>query len=321
MPGRIDDWGPIAMISVVVSADDGYAQHAGVALASVAMNMSDVSQLRCHVLDCGISAHNRQAFNDCAQSLGFELNIFTPSLEPLQNLPLKRYGPAAWGRLLIPDLLPDSRAIYLDCDVVVEADMAELWATDMEGKPIAAVGDGLSRTLLPIPSDNYFNSGVMLMDLELWRTRNITADLLDFAATNSELLKYPDQDTLNGVLRDNWLRLPPRWNATSAVFSPEMHATIASTTGYQASEIEEAFFFPAVIHYSSPRRRKPWMLRTYHPLAHRYWKYLAATPWKNYAPPDKNLLGMLHRYRRFKDIWKQARLRREIEERNPRLAD
>lgn len=308
------------MISVVVSADDGYAQHAGVALASVAMNMPDTSQLSCHVLDYGISTRNRQSFGDCARELGFELNIFTPSLASLQKLPLKRYGPAAWGRLLIPELVPDDRAVYLDCDVVVEVDMMELWTTDMAGMPIAAVGDGLSNTRLPISSDNYFNSGVMLMDLTMWRTQRITAQLLEFATANSELLEYPDQDALNGVLHDTWLRLPPRWNATSAVFTPEMHPVIASQTGYGISEIEEAFFHPAMIHYSSPRRRKPWMLRSYHPLAHRYWKYLSATPWRDYVSPDRNLSGMLHRYRHVRDVMRQARLRREIGERNPRLA-
>ncbi len=309
----------MGLMSIVVSADDNYAQHAGVTLASVAANTSSVSDLQCYVMDFGISSVNRRKMHECAEKFGFDLRILTPELGPLGVLPQKRYGPAAWARLLIPDLIPSERAIYLDCDVIVEADVRELWNTDMEKHPIAAVADGIPQTRITPTTQDYFNSGVMLMDLALWRDEGLMTTLTEYATKNHDILEYPDQDALNGVLHKRWRRLDLRWNVNSAIFSPENHEAIAAASGYDLSDVERAFFFPAIIHFSSPRRRKPWMVRTYHPLAHRYWKYLRATPWHDYVPPDRNLIGLFQRYRRYKDVLTQKRLRLAIEQANPSL--
>jgi lipopolysaccharide biosynthesis glycosyltransferase len=57
-------------------------------------------------------------------------------------------------------------------------------------------------------NSGYFNSDVMLLNLEYWRKNDAEVQLLQYMAENI----YYDQDTLNAVFRDQWFALHPRWN-------------------------------------------------------------------------------------------------------------
>src|SRR5690606_10417736 len=94
-----------------------------------------------------------------------------------------------YARLLIAQLLPQEvgRAIYLDCDMMVRWPVESLFEMDMDGKPLAAVQDPLATwvigqrdirdktdifdTALP-----YFNSGMLLIDLDQWRKKDIRVE-------------------------------------------------------------------------------------------------------------------------------------------------
>ena len=93
-------------------------------------------------------------------------------------------------RLFIPKLLPDEKkAIYLDADIIVNLDITELWQTDLENHPLAVVlesEDGAiparySKLVIEgfVKGENYFNSGVLLMNLEVLREEeeNINAGI------------------------------------------------------------------------------------------------------------------------------------------------
>jgi len=131
-----------------------------------------------------------------------------------------------YARLFIGELLPTSvgKAIYLDCDTVVNEDIADLLDTDMQGKSLRAVRDYSTTTVsatwgirnyreLGIPSDApYFNAGVLVIDLERWRSRGTTDALLDYVKTHESVIQMADQEALNAVLYDDWAALDYRWN-------------------------------------------------------------------------------------------------------------
>jgi lipopolysaccharide biosynthesis glycosyltransferase len=60
----------------------------------------------------------------------------------------------------------------------------------------------------------YFNSGVIVIDLEAWRHRQIQAKAQRVAEENYDLLDQMDQDALNIVLAGDWLVLDSKWNTS-----------------------------------------------------------------------------------------------------------
>jgi Glycosyl transferase family 8 len=137
---------------------------------------------------------------------------------------IERYGWMPWLRLALEQLLPDvERAILIDADVLVRADLAELWASVPVGRPIAAVRDFHMPTLAQAfpdgiegyaldPSAPYFNCGVLLLDLAAWRGERVRDRVLDFIDAHGSALRYGEQDALNAVYSREIVELDPLWN-------------------------------------------------------------------------------------------------------------
>src|SRR4029077_14814785 len=103
--------------------------------------------------------------------------------------------------VLLPQLLGDlGRVLYLDSDLIVTGPLDELWSTDLVAHPLAAVTNplypGMSTAffrVLGLPTETaYFNSGVMLIDLEDWRRNHRTEDVLRFVERLASATDWPD---------------------------------------------------------------------------------------------------------------------------------
>jgi lipopolysaccharide biosynthesis glycosyltransferase len=136
---------------------------------------------------------------------------------------------AAFSRLLIPGLLPaEDRCIWLDSDLLIHRDLQELWDVDLHGKPVGAVqcyhvssvgaphGIPYVEQAKASPLLPYFNSGIMLLDLNAWRRDGIDSQINDFLRQYGNRLNAADQDALNGVLMNRWHSLPGYWNDQQA---------------------------------------------------------------------------------------------------------
>ena len=119
------------------------------------------------------------------------------------------------------------RIVYLDADVLLAGDVAELYFSDLRGASVAAAGDGLALwsiekgTMHPhleymgnyLSSPlSYCNSGVLVLDLDQMRRRNLEHRLLQWLRSRPEPFPYPDQDILNIALHGDITPLPPEWN-------------------------------------------------------------------------------------------------------------
>lgn len=130
-----------------------------------------------------------------------------------------------YARFLFPDRFPDlGKCLYLDVDLLVLGDLAQLFETPLEGKAIGAVIDRgivnaghcwgiLNHQELGIPPETpYFNGGVLLLDLDAWRATELATRCLDYAAKNPKLCLYWDQTVMNTLLAGDFLQLPESWN-------------------------------------------------------------------------------------------------------------
>jgi len=155
---------------------------------------------------------------------------------------------SAWARYFVPDFLPLDvrRAVYLDTDTIVTGDIAELFETQLQGRSMAAVsqGDSLQHWLgieIPGVGPEYRmrNSGVLLIDVQLWRSTDITKWLL---ATSKTLRYNNDQTVLNVYFaRHNVTDLDPRWN----VFNLGYEYRIKDT---------HVLGLKGILHWSGPRK-------------------------------------------------------------------
>jgi lipopolysaccharide biosynthesis glycosyltransferase len=157
-----------------------------------------------------------------------------------------------FARLLIPRLFPETvrRVLYLDADLLVFDDLDPLWEADLEGAVLGAVLDGLDLHLKKNGKPglegmprvrNYFNSGVLLIDLPRWRKEQISERSLDYL-TRHPRSPFSDQDALNVACDGLWKRLDPRWNFQNH------HQTSILDMGPQER--------PAVVHFVTSV--KPW---------------------------------------------------------------
>lgn len=150
--------------------------------------------------------------------------------QEFRNLPTLLGDLTAYGRLLIPGLLEESKAVYLDSDLVVACDVTELYDTQMGNALIGAVTRGQVNTALDRkyfldrgvpPTMPYFNSGVLLMNLDKWRKENVDVRWRKLLAGDVSELRSHDQTTLNFLCRGDFLQLPISYNTPFLAHQPK----------------------------------------------------------------------------------------------------
>jgi lipopolysaccharide biosynthesis glycosyltransferase len=131
---------------------------------------------------------------------------------------------ATYARFLITDTLPQeiSKVLYLDADILVLDDLGPLCETDLGGVVVGAVVDervtahikmgNSSLGGMPLPCvRDYFNAGVLLIDLAKWRAERVSQKAIEYLELYPHSV-FSDQDALNFACDGRWQRVDPRWN-------------------------------------------------------------------------------------------------------------
>ena len=281
-------------VVVACAADEGYAMPLAVMLASLSDRTDPARAVSVYVLDGGLTSESRGALARSLQRGMVELHWVDVESSAFEDLPMwGRMSATTYARLLLPTLLPASldRVIWLDCDMIVHADLGALWGRPFDGRAVLAVQDmivpyvscrdGIARyeTLGIEPQTEYFNAGVMVVNLDLWRADDVPRRVLEYLHTHAPDVVYLDQEGLNAVLAGHWGALDPRWN---------QNAGVAGRSYYHPEHLDgEAYRQvvedPWIIHFSG--NVKPWMLRdTTDPARALYFRYLDRTPWAGWRP-------------------------------------
>jgi lipopolysaccharide biosynthesis glycosyltransferase len=183
-----------------------------------------------------------------------------PSPESVAAIPKNaHFAPEAAYPLLLPELLPETldRILFLDADLLVLDDLAQLWEISMGNRALGAAPDGAiplccsplgvkKRCEFGIPDDAlYFNCGVMLIRLAGWRQREVTRRSFGYLSNVGEQVDFLHQEALNAILWDDWLPLDRRWNLLGSV----------AGRPYDRSESIRSQS-PGIVHFAG--RFKPW---------------------------------------------------------------
>ena len=217
------------VIPVFFTLDDNYIPFFAVALQSLVDNSSKENDYEIKVLYTknGISEENQSKIKNKYEKENFTIEFVDviSFLEKIQDKLYTRdyYSNATYYRLLIPDLYPNyDKAIYLDSDMVILTDVANLYKIDLQDNLIAAVADGAVQTVPPFQEyvekvvgmsdyNNYFNAGMLLMNLDALRKYKFQEKFLYMLKT----LKFAvaqDQDYLNRICKGRVKILENSWN-------------------------------------------------------------------------------------------------------------
>ena len=189
-----------------------YSKLTGTSICSIFENTNE--PVTVHIIhDITLTDRNREKFIELAESYGQEIKFYDVGHKwdyvweridkTLPGLLKTRFTIGMFFRLLIGKLLVGvNRVIYFDSDIIVNMDIASLWAENTSVNGLAAVADSniqnVGTTVINngmVESSAYFNSGVLLIDVDKFCNEpNFFNKLLEFFKIKPE---YPDQDALN----------------------------------------------------------------------------------------------------------------------------
>lgn len=219
-------------IPIFFSIDDAYAPFLAVALNSAIKNSSAKREYRAVILYQNVSDENIAKISLLAsghENFKIEFVRMESGMEKITDRMSNRlrcdyFTLTIYFRLFIPAMFPQySKGIYIDSDVVLDTDIAELYDTDIGDNLIGACTD-LSVADVPelvkymenavgVKKEEYINSGVLLMNLEELRKVRLDEHFLSLLTEYHFDCIAPDQDYLNALCNRRIYYLDERWDA------------------------------------------------------------------------------------------------------------
>ena len=141
----------------------------------------------------------------------------------------------------ISDFVEEDKALYLDYDVLVTKNLDDLFETDLQDYPLAAVRDYGGRVYY---GREMFNAGVLLINNRLWKQENMSQRLIDLTNEWHDKVDQADQSILNMLFENRWLEM--EFDNNHVVIHKQF-------TDYELPAGQD---YPGIIHYLS--HRKPW---------------------------------------------------------------
>lgn len=277
--------------NVVFATDESYVQHVATALVSLLQNNKSINININYITDF-ISERNKIKLIKLAAEYSVNIDFFSIGELDLENASTGfHFNKAVYFRLAMADVLPFDKVLYLDADIVVNGNISKFFSIDLKDNYLAAVvNPGFTRNKnLYMRSDAlYFNAGVFLANLKLWRLNDVKNKCLKFMQNHHNVIQLADQDVLNAVVNGKWLKISPQYNQQAVLFEPDFEKNYRC---FSHAEFELAMKNPIIIHYSGSS--KPWHFRNNHSAKELYWEYRRKTPFSSYLPDDLTFLNLL----------------------------
>lgn len=299
-------------MNILCATDDNYTPYCGIMLTSLLENNRDV-ETAIYILTDGISSENEAILRSLEDKYSCKIFILKVNADDFKDCPIDpetdHVSLAAYYRLALTSLLPASlhKILYLDCDMIINGPLSALYNTEIDNVACGVVKDEASMwnihyNRLGVAKDTthpYFNSGVLLINLDYWRKHNIQHQCMECITANKSRLAFHDQDTLNLVLAGKVKYLPVKYNLQRELLLQEVFNEVSSS---EQEEILQACKNADIIHYTGSS--KPWVKGCKHPLAFLWLKYKSLSLWrkKPLLKNKKNLKELFFEIRN-KIIW------------------
>ena len=264
---------------IAFGVDTGYVKYAGIVMTSIAAENAG-EEIGFHLVCDGIAEEDierLQEFRAAFPRTDVHIYDARAALDALpfpNGIPHERINRSVFTRILMPELVPQelTRILYLDADTLCVGRLAGLYAHDLGTAPLAAAreGDGARKAQrIGLRGTDYFNAGVMLIDLVRWRSMQLTARVLDAWRTHGASFPLLEQDALNYVLDGDFAVLEKRHVRMMDAFAPWDVDFAAEHTIWHFLNEGKPW-----VRYADPRVREP------------YWQVVRRSPWSDLAPSE-----------------------------------
>lgn len=247
-------------IQILTTMNAAYLPHLQVLLTSIRINQPgekfDIWLMHSGIHDDDLEPVIRQC---SIFGYGFQPVLIAPSA--FTGAPVsQQYPREMYYRLLAPFFLPHDlhRVLYLDPDILVINPLRPLWEADMKGNLFAGAAHTGKTELanninqLRLGTNHpYFNSGVLLMDLDRGR-KEISADIIfDYTRKHAKELLLPDQDVLNAMYGARILEIDDSiWNYDARNYNNYLLRTMGKC------DMNRVMANTVILHFCE--KSKPW---------------------------------------------------------------
>ena len=263
---------------VALATDEGYVAQSCIVLASYALS-NPLNRRDTFVFINNLSEGGIRMLRTTAAAFGLKLTLQEMDGSLIREFSrhtksmIPHVSEAAYGKILIPRSLPETykRCLILDCDILVKGSLDRLFETDLQGRSLGAAIDAMeptkNATRLGLSKKAfYFNSGVLLVDLQKWNLEKPLRRAFEIIAKNHRKMMLMEQDLLNLLFNGQLQQLDSTWNAMMVIVP---RGYIRNWKGAPGEQV--------ILHFAG--ELKPWH-EFYHPLMRSlYLSYAQLCPW------------------------------------------
>lgn len=276
-------------VPIVLSANNKFVSYLDVVIQSIIANANDQRKYDIIILFNDITEKNQCLIKLAAkgkENISIRFVCVCEYFDSSKLFVNQHLSVETYYRLIIPEIMPGyHKILYLDCDMVVDYDIAELYDIEVGECVIGAVKDidisgqanlkngwekyAVDKLKLDSPYD-YFQAGVLIINLEALREIISSEEMIELALKSS--WRCHDQDVLNMVCKNRVYYIPQRWNVMMSWEEPTRSRMqimkMAPRELY--GEYMEARKCPYIIHFAG--YQKPWDVMDCD-FASYFWKY------------------------------------------------
>lgn len=268
-------------MNIVYATSDLYSHPALISIKSLLMNNQCADEINIYYVENHISNENKALLFELVKEYG--RNLFFVQMPEFNNSikGLLRTNAIVYSYFFLQDILPSDvdRVLLLESDAIVVNNLQEMYLMDIEDYYIAAADDLQSkwykRKLHMKDEIPYFNSGIILYNLEKWRNDDITKKIVKILNTGRYKFFYEVQDEMNVLLKGKVKIFSPKYNCTTGIFLfdyKNMMRYRHPSTYCSEKEFEEAKKNPVIIHFTRNQiiQSRPWVEGCMHPFNNYY---------------------------------------------------
>ena len=281
-------------MNIIYTTNRTFLPQTAVGITSVCENNRQAGQIQFFVFFLQLTAEDRDKLTAHVQSYGDDQHcrkiiwIDLMDMHRWFDFPFNTSGwnPIVLARLLMGQLLPPDvhRVLYMDGDTMVRKSLSGLWHTDLGGCVLGACMEPTCsrerRAKLGLMGKPYYNAGVLLVDMDMWREQGVGEEIISFYRENGGRLFANDQDAINGYLKDRIFPLPVTYNYhnTYDIYRYRFFEKFCDYPVPSQQELDQIRKDPCVVHFLGEER--PWREGNEHRFRDEYLYYLSLTPWR-----------------------------------------
>ena len=264
---------------IAFGVDANYVKYAGIVMTSAVLQNAGEA-IGFHLVCDGITEADCDRLEDFRRIFpSADIHIYDARarLDEIpfpKGIPRERINRSVFTRILMPEMVPQelTRILYLDADTLCVGQLSEMYAYDLGSAPVAAAREGdaaRKAQRIGMRGTDYFNAGVMLIDLARWRSMRLTARVLEAWRTHGASFPLLEQDALNCALDGNFAVFTQHHVRLMDAFAPwDVDFSAQDTIWHFLNEGKPW------INYADPRVHE------------RYWRVVHASPWSNLTPSE-----------------------------------